>query len=124
MCVPDVVKFKNGNKKNEYGLAWGNFIPAYATDPMLILYPSTLRVPYWQKIYFFIICFYAIMHRTTIEQNKIISIICSFFFFCPANIYRPSLGKLQLGKPKVYRLRQVDARYSMNSNTAETLLKM
>ena len=38
------------------------------------------------------------MHRT-IVQNKIISIICSCLFFCPANIYRPSLGKVQLGKP-------------------------
>ena len=48
------------------------------------------------EINFFIICFYAIMHRTTIVQNKIISIICSCFF-CLANIYRPSLGKVQLG---------------------------
>ena len=30
---------------------------------------------------------------TTIVQNKILSIICS------ANIYRPSLGKVQLGRP-------------------------
>ena len=39
------------------------------------------------------------MHRTTIVQNKIISIICSRLFFCPANIYRPSLGKVRLGRP-------------------------
>ena len=30
---------------------------------------------------FFIISFYAIMHRTTIVQNKIISSICSCLFF-------------------------------------------
>ena len=52
---------------------------------------------------FFIIRFYTIMHRTTIVQNKILSIICSCFF-CPANIYRPSLGKVRLGKTKMYRL--------------------
>ena len=46
---------------------------------------------------FFIICFYAIMHRN-IVQNKIISIICSCLF-CPANIYRPSLWKVRLGRP-------------------------
>ena len=49
--------------------------------------------------FFFIIHFYAIMHRTTIVQNKIITIICSCHFFCPANIYRPSLGKVRLGRP-------------------------
>ena len=38
------------------------------------------------------------MHRTTIVQNKIISTIF-FVFFCWANIYRPSLGKVQLGRP-------------------------
>ena len=25
-------------------------------------------------------------------------------FFCTAKIYRPSLGKVQLGRPKMYRL--------------------
>ena len=38
------------------------------------------------------------MHRTTIVQNKILSIIV-LAFFCPANIYRPSLRKVQLGRP-------------------------
>ena len=38
------------------------------------------------------------MHRTTIVQNKIISIICSCLFLCQADIYRPSLGKAQLGR--------------------------
>ena len=38
------------------------------------------------------------MHRT-IVQNKIISIIYSYLFLYLANIYRPSLGKVQLGKP-------------------------
>ena len=42
---------------------------------------------------FFIIYFYAIVHRT-IVQNKILSIICSCHFFCLANIYRPSLEKV------------------------------
>ena len=56
------------------------------------------RVLYWQKI-FFLLGFYAIMHRTTIVKNKIISIICSCLFFCLANIYRPSLGKVWLGRP-------------------------
>ena len=57
------------------------------------------RGPNRKKIIFFIICFYAIMHRTTIVQDKIISSICSCVFFCPANIYRPSLGKVWLGRP-------------------------
>ena len=48
---------------------------------------------------FFYSRFYAIMHRTTIVQNKIISSICSCLFFCPVNIYRPSLGKVRLGRP-------------------------
>ena len=43
--------------------------------------------------FFFITSFYAIMHRT-IVQNKIFSIICSCQFFFPANIYRPSLEKV------------------------------
>ena len=38
------------------------------------------------------------MHRT-IEQNKILRIIRPFLFVCLANIYRPSLGKVQLGRP-------------------------
>ena len=38
------------------------------------------------------------MHRTTIIQNKILTIIV-LAFFCPANIYRPSLGNLWLGRP-------------------------
>ena len=38
------------------------------------------------------------MHRTTIVQNKITNSICSCLFFCPANIYRPSLGKVWLGR--------------------------
>ena len=42
---------------------------------------ASLRRPYQWKIYFFIICFYAIMHRTTIVQNKIISIIYSCLFY-------------------------------------------
>ena len=53
---------------------------------------------YRTAIMFFIISFYAIMHRT-IVQNKIISIICSCLSFTPANIYRPHLGKVQLGRP-------------------------
>ena len=47
----------------------------------------------------FLLCFYVIMHRTTIVQNKILRIICSCLLFCPANIYKPSLGKVQLGRP-------------------------
>ena len=57
-----------------------------------------LRGPCRQKKYFFIWRFYAIMHRTTVVQNKIITIIC-LVFFCSANIYRPSLGKVQFGVP-------------------------
>ena len=52
---------------------------------------------------FFITRFYEIMHRTTIVHNKILSIICSCLFFCPANIYRPSLGKVRLGRPNKNR---------------------
>ena len=51
--------------------------------------------------FFIIIRFYAIMLITNIVHNKIISIICSCLFFCLANIYRPSLGKVQLGRPKM-----------------------
>ena len=39
------------------------------------------------------------MHRLTIVQNKIVSIICSSPFFCPSNIYRLSLRKVQLCRP-------------------------
>ena len=58
-----------------------------------------LRGQFRRKIIFFIKHFYAIMHRTTIVQNKILSIIWSCFFNCPPNIYRPSLGKVWLGRP-------------------------
>ena len=43
------------------------------------------------------------MRRTTIVQNKIINIICSCLFSCP-NIYRPSLMKVQLGRPNPKQL--------------------
>ena len=36
------------------------------------------------------------MHKTTNAQNKILS---SIFIFFPANIHRPSLGKVRLGRP-------------------------
>ena len=49
--------------------------------------------------FFIIIRFYAIVHRRTIVQNKILRIICSCPFFCPGNIYRSSLGKVRLGRP-------------------------
>ena len=39
------------------------------------------------------------MHRTTIVLNKIISSVCSWLFFGKANIYRPSLEKVQFGRP-------------------------
>ena len=55
-----------------------------------------LRRLFRTKIIYLIIYFYAMMHRT-IVQNKIISIICSWFFFCPANIYS-SLEKVWLGR--------------------------
>ena len=40
------------------------------------------------------------MRRTAFVQNKIINIVCFCLFFCPANIYRPSLRKVRLGRPK------------------------
>ena len=40
---------------------------------------NELKAPY-RPIFFFIIHFYAIVHRRTIIQNKIISIICSCSF--------------------------------------------
>ena len=46
---------------------------------MVIRYSLRGTVPDNNEI-FFIIRFYAIMHRTTIVQNKILSIICSAFF--------------------------------------------
>ena len=55
-----------------------------------------------------VLCFYAIIHRTTIVQNKMISIICSCLFFCPANIYEPSLMKVQLGRPNATPLQQLN----------------
>ena len=57
---------------------------------------------------FFIICFYAIMHRTTIVPNKSISIICSCLFICPANIYRPSLEKVWIGRPNSTPLQRLN----------------
>ena len=47
------------------------------------------------------------MHRTTIVQNKIINIICSSFF-CPANIYRPTLMKVLLGRPNTKPIQLVN----------------
>ena len=71
----------------------------------LVIWSQPFRGPYRQKIIFIIIRFYAITHRTTIVQNKIISIICSCLLLSPANIYRPSLGKVQLGRncPNLYQ---------------------
>ena len=43
------------------------------------------------------------MHRT-IVQNIIITIICSFLFFGPANIYRPNLGKVWLVRSNMKQL--------------------
>ena len=63
------------------------------------LFPRQHRVIDLSQNIFFIIHFYAIKHRTTIVQNKIISTICFRYFFSPANIYRPSLGKVPLGRP-------------------------
>ena len=48
------------------------------------------------------------MHRTTIVQNKIINIICSCLFLCPINIYRPSLGKVWLGRPNPKQLQMLN----------------
>ena len=48
------------------------------------------------------------MHRTTIVQDKIISIICSCLFFCLANFYKPSLGKVWLGRPNPKLIQQLN----------------
>ena len=48
---------------------------------------------------FFIVHFSATMHRTTIVQNGIISIICSCVFFWQANIKRPNLKNLLYCRP-------------------------
>ena len=48
------------------------------------------------------------MLRTTIVQNKILTIICSIFFFCLVNIYRPSLGKVWLGRPNPKPLQPIN----------------
>ena len=56
----------------------------------------------------FLLCFYAIMYRTTIVHNKILRIICSCLFFCLANIYRPSLGKVRLGRPNLKPLQPLN----------------
>ena len=39
------------------------------------------------------------MHRRTIVQNKILSIICSCSFFCSTNINLPNLVNVWLGTP-------------------------
>ena len=57
-----------------------------------------LRGPYWQNFIVFIICFYAIMHKRTIYKIKLSALFVLAFFFCPANIYIPSLGKVRLGR--------------------------
>ena len=46
-----------------------------------LMISDLLRGLHRQKIVYIIIRFYAIMYRTTIVQNKIISIICSCLFF-------------------------------------------
>ena len=39
------------------------------------------------------------MHRKSIVQKKNYKYYLFLPFFCPANIYRPSLGKVWLGRP-------------------------
>ena len=48
------------------------------------------------------------LNRTTTVQNKIISIICFCLFFCRANIYRPSLGKVRLGRSNQTSLQRLN----------------
>ena len=64
----------------QWSMAHSNTPPVIHWAP-LTAGSSSLSGPYQQKIFFFIIRFYAIMHRTTIVQNKIISTICSLLFF-------------------------------------------
>ena len=66
---------------------------------MLVIITKTLVVSGYRTSRFFFIMFFAIIHRTIIVQNKIVRIICSCLFFCPASIYGPSLGKVWLVRP-------------------------
>ena len=59
---------------------WPRANRAVVTNNLTVIIEVVLRGPCRQKISFFIIHFYAIMHRTTIVQNKIIIIICSCLF--------------------------------------------
>ena len=81
-----------------YAQSWEILIFPVGPFTFLLQAPGPLVAPFKGTVptdFFFIRCFYAIMHRTTIVQNKILSIISSCFFFCWANIYRPSLGKVR-----------------------------
>ena len=61
----------------------GNAMVDLMQDLRSVHMVTSLRHPNRWKIFLFIIRFNAIMHRTTIVQNKIINIICSCLFFCP-----------------------------------------
>ena len=79
---------------------WG--MKLNATKTMIVSRSCTvhpqLSVPYRQKIYFFVIWFYAIVHRS-IVQNKILSIICSCSFFVSININWPNRVNMWLANP-------------------------
>ena len=67
-------------------------------------FPSStvpLRVPYRLNFFIFYYTFFAIMHRTTIVQNKIISSICSCLFYVRLIIIGLVQGRCgQVGLPK------------------------
>ena len=67
--------------------------------PIIAVYDRIKGTVLDENNFFLIIRFYAIMHRTTIIQKIILISICPCLFFCPANIYSPSLEKVQLGRP-------------------------
>ena len=74
-----------------------------------------------ENIFFYYRFLYAIMHRTTIVQNKILKDYLFLPFFCPANIYRPSLGMVQLALPKTTSAAQF---LSQKKNNKPILLRI
>ena len=79
---------------------FGYIYPSFYQKINLIKYTEGDRT---NRIFFFIISFYAFMHRTTIVQNKIISIICSCLFFVRLIFIGLVKGRFgQVGLTKTY----------------------
>ena len=68
----------------------------YLSNFWLKLPSCLLRGLYWQKICFFISVFMQLCVEQLLYRIKLLVLFVLAIFFCLANIYRPSLRKVQL----------------------------